>query len=143
MAAYSIAGYAVGRFALLVAPPGKATLIFLAYNLFPAANYFVMFGLRDPVILAGTTMLFLGLGRYLIGHSRLSLNGEVLLGAAIMVMSRPELAVIFVPSIGLIGDVGGGAQVPRLRRQAHPAGAVRRRHSCCSCPQPTWPTWSP
>ena len=103
VAAYSIAGYAVGRFALLVAPPGKATLIFLAYNLFPAANYFVMFGLRDPVILAGTTMLFLGLGRYLIGHSRLSLNGEVLLGAAIMVVSRPELAVIFVPSIGLIG----------------------------------------
>ena len=103
VAAYTIAGYAVGRFALLVAPPGKATLIFLAYNLFPAANYFLMFGLRDPIILAATTMFFLGLGRYLIGHSKSSLNGEVLLGAAIMVISRPELAVVFVPSIGLIG----------------------------------------
>jgi hypothetical protein len=78
-------------------------LIFLAYNLFPAANYFLMFGLRDPVILAGTTLFFLGLGRYLLGHSRSSMNGEVLLGAIVMVWSRPELAVIFVPSIGLIG----------------------------------------
>ena len=102
-AAYSLAGYAVGRFAFMLAPPGKATLIFLAYNLFPAANYFVMFGLRDLIILAGTTMLFLGFGRYLVGQSRAAFNGEVLLGAVIMVVSRPELAVIFVPSIGLIG----------------------------------------
>jgi hypothetical protein len=101
-AAYTVAGYAVGRFALRLAPPGKATLIFLAFNLFPAANYFVMFGLRDPVILAGTTMFFLGLGRYLAGQSRNSLNAEVLLGAIITLASRPELAVVFVPSIGLI-----------------------------------------
>lgn len=102
-AAYTLAGYAVGRFAFLLAPPRKAALIFLAFNLFPAANYFTMFGLRDPIILAGATMFFLGLGRYLVGHSRSAFNGEVLLGALIMLVSRPELAVIFVPSLGLIG----------------------------------------
>jgi hypothetical protein len=108
VAAFTIAGYAIGRFALLVAPPGKAALIFLAFNLFPAANYFVMFGLRDPVILAGTTMFFCGLGRYLLGHSRRSLNGETLLGAIVMLASRPELAVIFVPSLGLIAMAVAG-----------------------------------
>ncbi len=102
-AAYSLACYAVGRFAFMLAPPGKATLIFLAFALFPAGNYFIMFGLRDPIILAASTMFFLGLGRYLVGHSRTALNGEVLLGAVIMLASRPELAVVFVPSIGLIG----------------------------------------
>ena len=102
-AAYSIAGYAVGRFAFMLTPPRKAAFIFLAYSLFPAANNFVMFGLRDPIILAGATFFFLGIGRYLIGHSRTIFNGEVLLGAMIMLVSRPELAVIFVPSIGVIG----------------------------------------
>lgn len=108
VAAFTIAGYAIGRFALLVAPPNKAALIFLAFNLFPAANYFVMFGLRDPVILAATTMFFCGLGRYLVGHSPRSMNGETLLGAVIMLASRPELAVIFVPSIGLIAMAVAG-----------------------------------
>lgn len=103
VAAFTVAGYAVGRFALLVAPPNKAALIFLAFNLFPAGNYFVMFGLRDPIILAATTMFFCGLGRYLIGHSRRAMNLETLIGAVVMLASRPELAVIFVPSIGLIG----------------------------------------
>ena len=106
--AFTLAGYAIGRFALLVAPPRKAALIFLAFNLFPAANYFIMFGLRDPVILAGTTMFFCGLGRYLIGHSRRSFNTETLLGAIVMLASRPELAVIFVPSLGLIGMAVAG-----------------------------------
>ena len=103
VAAFTLAGYAIGRFALLVAPPNKAALIFLAFNLFPAGNYFIMFGLRDPVILAGTTLFFCGLGRYLIGHSSRSYNAETLIGAVIMLVSRPELAVIFVPSLGLIG----------------------------------------
>ena len=108
VAAFTLAGYAIGRFALLVASPNKAALIFLAFNLFPAGNYFVMFGLRDPVILAGTTMFFCGLGRYLIGHSRRSFNAETLLGAIIMLASRPELAVVFVPSLGLIGMAVAG-----------------------------------
>jgi hypothetical protein len=108
VAAFTLAGYAIGRFALLVAPPNKAALVFLAFNLFPAANYFVMFGLRDPVILAATTMFFCGLGRYLVGHSPRSMNGETLLGAVIMLASRPELAVIFVPSIGLIAMAVAG-----------------------------------
>jgi hypothetical protein len=102
-AAYSLACYAVGRFALTLAPPGRATLVFLTFALFPAGNYFIMFGLRDPIILAAATMFFLGLGRHLAGQSRSAFNGETLLGAAVMLVSRPELAVIFVPSLGLIG----------------------------------------
>ncbi len=122
VAAYTLAGYAIGRFALLVTTPNRAALIFLAFSIFPAGNYFVMFGLRDPVILAATTMFFCGLGRYLIGHSRYSMNPETVIGAVIMLASRPELAVVFVPSIGLIAmAVAGRKYRGSAAKQMRPA----------------------
>lgn len=98
-AALALAPYLFFVSAREAVPKRAAKLGAILLALYPAANYFGFFGLRDPVIYLGVTLIVLGLLRITARVGK-GLESSVFLGAGgvVSLWSRPELATIVVPA---------------------------------------------